>query len=34
MTLLATLLWPLAAAFLGWRRAGKSALAAGSGSQA
>ena len=28
------LLWPLAAAFLGWRRAGKSALAAGSGSQA
>ena len=28
------LLWPLAAAFLGWRRAGKSALAARSGSQA
>ena len=28
------LLWPLVAAFLGWRRAGKSVLAAGSGSQA
>ena len=28
------LLWPIVAAILGWRRAGKSALAAGSGSQA